>query len=1130
MSTLIKLRRDTAANWASADPVLQLGEPGYDTTNNELRIGDGTTPWSELTPIAGGGAANIGNWVFDGNDATVDNDGYPHLYGGPDGGPEFTYLEEAGNTGSYSQTMYINGEDGFFVSLDYGNAQFAFNTNGTTIFPTLEVDLHNGGVQTGQVLQFGDAGQQAIITGPTPAVDNNAQRLIIQGQRGNGTGEGGDVYLWAGDAENNGGDIKIYAGDADAGNVNDRGGYVNIDGGSGYTRGGQVEITGGYSSSGDGGYVNLIGGQGNIGGDANIQGGYGQAGPGGDVSIIGGASGNGQAEYGNVIVATGSKNWTFDNTGNLVLPSGTPSINYANGDPYGAGGGSGVSIVPNDVIYGSGSLYGNANPGFTVEITGDDDQAYDIPVDFPIEFLGNSYSSGNVWLVSNSYLTFGPNDYTEYHPVGPVVIPVPAIYIGATDLSNQKYYYGYADGTDVFVIGFEGSIETSGETGFPAIQWELQVNSATPDQIKIVVAGPANNGGALNFPAGVWGISNGDVWIDQYQPLPWYSNNNDDTYNAITIAPVTPVSATTIAFTGPGVTYSENGGTTYINIDPFDEAISVGYDSDSSEAIISSVYYGLTITTATDGEQLTLAPLGPVNISAGSASDNQPGSGYQVNITGGNAHDDPNTPGQNDNGGNVRIEGGSAVGNGTPGGVNIISNGNTWTFAPTGNLTLPSNTASINYANGDPYGGGGANTANIVFSDTVMYVAANTASQFLNIAYNGEGYSYLSLPSDATANTTNAILRNDSGNVLVGTGTNPGGNTYSWLFGNDGNLTLPSNTSSINYANGDPFSGGPVNTGNVTFDDNVVIGTGDQYGGNGLYLAPGTDSPGNLQYLRVRGGDYVTHIHLDTGNNVFFDQYFGDDNKYVKLEATGNIVISADDDVGNTAQWTFDVTGNLEIPANGYIETPVGSNGNINIHPDGNGIVTISGNTSGALLRVVGDEVNSFNRIEVDTFGNTDSLGGAFTGTFSRGTRATPEAVQNQDRLAIFTGKGYDGSVLSQPAAQITMGALGNWSPSNHGSFITFNTTLPNTTTQQEVVRIYATGDLHQVIGNIVVEDGVIKTNAFTVSSLPLAANAGIGSRSFVTDADTRTFGNTVVGGAGNAMPVWSDGTNWYIG
>jgi hypothetical protein len=699
MSTLIKLRRDTAANWASADPVLQLGEPGYDTTNNELRIGDGTTPWSELTPIAGGGAANIGNWVFDGNDATVDNDGYPQLYGGPDGGPEFTYLEEAGNTGSYSQTMYINGEDGFFVSLDYGNAQFAFNTNGTTKFPTLEVDLHNGGVQTGQVLQFGDAGQQAIITGPTPAANINAQRLIIQGQRGNGTGEGGDVYLWGGDAETNGGDIKIYAGDAD--NVSaGGGGYVNIAGGDGFNYGGDITLSGGYSANGYGGQISLNGGQGQTdGGLFSINGGYGTTGQGGDVQINGGISGNGAGSYGNVTLGSASSEWKFDNTGTLTFPE----------------------------------------------------------------------NSGDGWPIK-----------------------------------EQRY-----------------------------------------------------------------GMGNIGAWLDGQ----W----------------------TIGEFSGGGVS-----GAVGIRIDPAIEG-----------------YTGITLP--------------------GSESSNtQPVQIYSTN--------------------------GSGIG--------LYTGANNWLFGADGNLTLPSNTASINYANGDPYGaGGGANTANIVFSDTVMYVAANTASQFLAIAYNGEGYSYLSLPSDATANTTNAILRNDSGNVLVGTGTNPGGNTYSWLFGNDGNLTLPSNTSSINYANGDPFSGGPVNTGNVTFDDNVVIGTGDQYGGNGLYLAPGTDSPGNLQYLRVRGGDYPTHIHLDTGNNVFFDQYFGDDNKYVKLEATGNIMISADDDVGNTAQWTFDVTGNLEIPANGYIETPLGSNGNINIHPDGNGIVTISGNTSGALLRVVGDEVNSFNRIEVDTFG-----------------------------------------------------------------------------------------------------------------------------------------------------------------
>jgi len=305
--------------------------------------------------------------------------------------------------------------------------------------------------------------------------------------------------------------------------------------------------------------------------------------------------------------------------------------NTPGGIPLSGGGGNGVSIVPNDVTYGTGSLYGNANPGFTVVTISEDDEAYSIPVDFPIEFLGNSYSAGNVFLVSNSYLTFGPDDYTDYQPVGPGVIPVPAIFLGAMDLSNQKYYYGYADGTDVFVIGYEGSINTSGQEDYPAIQWELQVSSATPDQITIVVDGPAG-GGALNFPAGVWGISNGAVWIDQFQPLPWYSNNNGDTYNAITIAPVIPVAVSTIAFTGPGVTYSANGNTTFINIDPFDQVISVGFSQ--GDAIISSVYGELTITTASNADNLNLRPLGDVNIEGGNRSNNQPGDGYRVTISG----------------------------------------------------------------------------------------------------------------------------------------------------------------------------------------------------------------------------------------------------------------------------------------------------------------------------------------------------------------------------------------------------------------------------------------------------------------------------------------------------------------
>ena len=115
--------------------------------------------------------------------------------------------------------------------------------------------------------------------------------------------------------------------------------------------------------------------------------------------------------------------------------------------------------------------------------------------------------------------------------------------------------------------------------------------------------------------------------------------------------------------------------------------------------------------------------------------------------------------------------------------------------------------------------------------------------------------------------------------------------------------------------------GGGANTGNVTFNNQIVLGTGSNDGGGGLYLAPGNASIANsaVQYLRVRGGDAPTHIHLDTGNNAFYDQYFGADSRYVKLEANGNVVINADDYNGNGATWTLDTTGNLELPTNGSL-------------------------------------------------------------------------------------------------------------------------------------------------------------------------------------------------------------------
>lgn len=47
-NTNITLRKGTASEWSTANPTLDNGEPGYDTTNKRLKIGDGSTAWNSL--------------------------------------------------------------------------------------------------------------------------------------------------------------------------------------------------------------------------------------------------------------------------------------------------------------------------------------------------------------------------------------------------------------------------------------------------------------------------------------------------------------------------------------------------------------------------------------------------------------------------------------------------------------------------------------------------------------------------------------------------------------------------------------------------------------------------------------------------------------------------------------------------------------------------------------------------------------------------------------------------------------------------------------------------------------------------------------------------------------------------
>ena len=49
MATRMQQRRGTAATWTAANPILGVGEIGYETDTNKFKIGDGSNRWANLT-------------------------------------------------------------------------------------------------------------------------------------------------------------------------------------------------------------------------------------------------------------------------------------------------------------------------------------------------------------------------------------------------------------------------------------------------------------------------------------------------------------------------------------------------------------------------------------------------------------------------------------------------------------------------------------------------------------------------------------------------------------------------------------------------------------------------------------------------------------------------------------------------------------------------------------------------------------------------------------------------------------------------------------------------------------------------------------------------------------------------
>jgi len=139
MSVLIQLRRDTASNWASINPTLAQGEPGYETDTGKIKYGDGSTAWNSLDYAKTGGivdgtvldaavnanAAIAGTKIDpDFGSQTVETTGVFSAAGGAQATPSITFTGDL-NTGIYSpgadQVAISTGGTGRLFVDDSGN-------------------------------------------------------------------------------------------------------------------------------------------------------------------------------------------------------------------------------------------------------------------------------------------------------------------------------------------------------------------------------------------------------------------------------------------------------------------------------------------------------------------------------------------------------------------------------------------------------------------------------------------------------------------------------------------------------------------------------------------------------------------------------------------------------------------------------------------------------------------------------------------------------------------------------------------------------------------------------------------------------------------------------------------------
>lgn len=126
MTIRIKIRRDTAATWATENPILALAEQGLETDTGRMKMGDGTTAWNSLEYYAPNVERNRAGWVatlgtrydmvntdeYWWEAVTADSDGNVYLTGG-DEDSTYANMTKFDVNGVMQWSKTLDGPDGY---------------------------------------------------------------------------------------------------------------------------------------------------------------------------------------------------------------------------------------------------------------------------------------------------------------------------------------------------------------------------------------------------------------------------------------------------------------------------------------------------------------------------------------------------------------------------------------------------------------------------------------------------------------------------------------------------------------------------------------------------------------------------------------------------------------------------------------------------------------------------------------------------------------------------------------------------------------------------------------------------------------------------------------------------------